>query len=53
MFLNYIALSIDTEGDFLRLMRRAQNEVELFSICDRFLLVDVTQTLALAPVLNV
>ncbi len=36
MFLNYIALSIDTEGDFLRLMRRAQNEVELFSICDRF-----------------
>lgn len=40
MFLNYIALSIDTEGDFLRLMRRAQNEVELFSICDRFLLVD-------------
>jgi nifR3 family TIM-barrel protein len=28
MFLNYIALSIDTEGDFLRLMRRAQNEVE-------------------------
>ena len=53
MFLNYIALSIDTEGDFLLLMRRAQNEVELFSICDRFLLVDVTQTLALAPVLNV
>ena len=53
MFLNYIALSIDTEGDFLRLMRRAQNEVELFSICDRFLLVDVTQILALAPVLNV
>ena len=53
MFLNSIALSIDTEGDFLRLMRRAQNEVELFSICDRFLLVDVTQTLALAPVLNV
>lgn len=53
MFLNYIALSIDTEGDFLRLMRRAQNEVQLFSICDRFLLVDVTQTLALAPVLNV
>jgi nifR3 family TIM-barrel protein len=53
MFLNYIALSIDTEGDFLRLMRRAQNEVELFSICDRFLLVDITKTLALAPVLNV
>lgn len=53
MFLNYIALSIDTEGDFLRLMRRAQNEVELFSICDRFLLVDITKTLALAPILNV
>ncbi|WP_026104315.1 tRNA-dihydrouridine synthase [Anabaena sp. PCC 7108] len=53
MFLNYIALSVDTEGDFLRLMRRVQSEVELFDLCDRFLLVDLTKTLALAPSLIV
>ncbi|MDB9457952.1 tRNA-dihydrouridine synthase family protein, partial [Dolichospermum circinale CS-545/17] len=28
MFLNYIALSVDTDGDFLRMMRQAQTEVE-------------------------
>ncbi|BAY30844.1 dihydrouridine synthase, DuS [Nostoc carneum NIES-2107] len=49
MFLNYIALSVDTEGHFLRLMRQAQTEVELFKICDRFLLSDETKTLALEP----
>lgn len=53
MFLNYIALSVDTEGDFLRLMRRTQTEVELFNLCDRFLLSDMTKTLALAPSLSV
>ena len=53
MFLNYIALSVDTEGDFLRLMRRTQTEVELFNLCDRFLLSDMTKTLALAPCLIV
>ncbi|MDZ8104760.1 MAG: tRNA-dihydrouridine synthase family protein [Nostoc sp. DedQUE12a] len=49
LFLNYIALSVDTQGHFLRLMRQAQTEVELFQICDRFLVADTTQTLALAP----
>jgi len=49
MFLNYIALSVDAEGDFLRLMRRTQTEVELLNLCDRFLLTDLTQTLALVP----
>jgi nifR3 family TIM-barrel protein len=53
MFLNYIALSVDTEGNFLRLMRRAQTEVELFNLCDLFLLADLTKTLALAPSLGV
>ncbi|MBD2293312.1 tRNA-dihydrouridine synthase family protein [Anabaena sphaerica FACHB-251] len=53
MFLNYIALSVDTEGHFLRLMRRAQTEVEMFNLCDRFLLTDLTKTLALAPSLSV
>jgi len=49
MFLNYIALSVDAEGHFLRLMRKTQTEVELFNVCDRFLLADMTKTLALTP----
>ncbi|MBD2566524.1 tRNA dihydrouridine synthase [Anabaena lutea] len=53
MFLNYIALSVDTEGDFLRLMRRVQTEGEMFNLCDRFLLTEGTKTLALAPSLKV
>lgn len=51
MFLNYIALSVDTDGCFLRMMRQAQTEVELFTICDRFLLAE-TKTLALVPSLS-
>jgi tRNA-dihydrouridine synthase len=50
---NYIALSVDTEGHFLRLMRRTQTEVELFNLCDRTLLTDSTKTLALAPSLSI
>jgi tRNA-dihydrouridine synthase len=53
MFLNYIALSVDTEGHFLRLMRQTQTEVELFTLCDHVLLGDPTKTLALAPSLSV
>lgn len=53
MFLNYIALSVDTEGHFLRLMRRVQTEAEMFNLCDRFLLTEGTKTLALAPSLKV
>ncbi len=49
MFLNYIALSVDAEGHFLRLMRQTSTEVEMFNLCDRFLLTDSTKTLALAP----
>jgi tRNA-dihydrouridine synthase len=49
MFLNYIALSVDAEGHFLRLMRQTQTEVELLNLCDRVLLGDLTKTLALAP----
>ncbi|MCE2719823.1 MAG: tRNA-dihydrouridine synthase family protein [Dolichospermum sp.] len=51
MFLNYIALSVDTDGCFLRMMRQAQTEVELLTICDRFLLAE-TKTLALIPSLS-
>ena len=52
-FLNYIALSVDAEGDFLRLMRRTQTEVELLNLCDRVFLTDMTKTLALTPFLGV
>ncbi|MEA5581873.1 tRNA-dihydrouridine synthase family protein [Nodularia harveyana UHCC-0300] len=48
-FLNYIALSVDTDGDFLRRMRHSQTEVELLNLCDRVLLSDLTKTLALTP----
>jgi hypothetical protein len=34
IFLNYIALLVDTEGHFLRLMRKTQTEVELLNLCD-------------------
>ncbi|GAB1538362.1 hypothetical protein NUACC21_10210 [Scytonema sp. NUACC21] len=49
MFLNYIALSVDAQGHFLRLMRQTQTEAELFNVCDRFLVAEGTKTLALAP----
>ena len=48
MYLNYIALLVDTEGHFLRLMRKTQTEVELLKLCDRVLLADSNQNLALA-----
>jgi tRNA-dihydrouridine synthase B len=38
MYLNYIGQGVDPGGLFLREMRRAQTEVELFDCCDRALL---------------
>ncbi|HBE18159.1 MAG TPA: dihydrouridine synthase [Cyanobacteria bacterium UBA11149] len=38
MYLNFIGLSIDTTGNFIKEMRLAQTENELFGICDRYLL---------------
>ena len=38
MYLNYIGQSVDAEGAFLRDMRRAQTEAELFGVCDLYLL---------------
>lgn len=52
MFLNYIALLVDAEGHFLRLMRKTSTEVELFNLCDSVLLSDSTKTFALAPYLG-
>jgi nifR3 family TIM-barrel protein len=51
MFLNYIALSIDAEGHFLKSMRQTQTEAELFELCDRVLL-NQPESFALAPYLG-
>lgn len=36
-FLNFIGLSIDPDGIFLKKMRRAQSLTELFGICDQYM----------------
>jgi tRNA-dihydrouridine synthase B len=38
MYLNYIGQGVDPDGIFLRDMRRAQTEAEVFGVCDRELL---------------
>jgi tRNA-dihydrouridine synthase B len=38
MYLNFIGQSVDAAGVFLRDMRKAQTEAELFGVCDRELL---------------
>ena len=48
MYLNYIALLVDSEGNFLRLMRKTKTEVELLRLCDNILL-NSNKYLALAP----
>jgi tRNA-dihydrouridine synthase B len=37
-YLNFVGQSVDADGAFLRDMRRAESEQELFGICDRHLL---------------
>ncbi len=37
-FLNFVALGVDAEGQFLYQIRRARTEAEFFSICDKFLI---------------
>ena len=39
-YLNFVGQSVDPAGAFLHDMRRAETEMELFSICDRHLLSD-------------
>ncbi|BAY80791.1 dihydrouridine synthase, DuS [Calothrix parasitica NIES-267] len=48
MYLNYIALFVDAEGNFLRLMRKTKTELELLKLCDSVLL-NGNKNLALAP----
>lgn len=51
MYLNYIALLVDTNGNFLRMMRQTQTELELLNLCDR-VFADSDKHLALAPYLS-
>jgi tRNA-dihydrouridine synthase len=49
MYLNYIALSVDANGHFLRQMRQSSTEAELFNLCDRVLLADQHENFSPAP----
>jgi tRNA-dihydrouridine synthase B len=52
MYLNFIGQSIDPAGLFLRDMRKAQTESELFGICDRELLSHPDRVFAPEPYLG-
>jgi tRNA-dihydrouridine synthase len=39
-YLNFVGQSVDPNGAFLHDMRRAQTELELFTVCDRHLLAE-------------
>jgi tRNA-dihydrouridine synthase len=49
MYLNYIAQGVDAAGSFLKNMRLAQTEAELFGVCDYYLLSNPAQEFALEP----
>lgn len=48
-YLNFVGQSVDPDGAFLRDMRRAQDEAELFRICDRHLLAEPDREFAPEP----
>jgi tRNA-dihydrouridine synthase B len=48
-YLNFIGESVDAAGAFLRDMRLTRTEVELFEICDRYLLSEPNREFALEP----
>lgn len=48
-YLNFIGESVDAAGAFLRAMRLTRTEVELFEICDRYLLSEPNREFALEP----
>jgi tRNA-dihydrouridine synthase B len=49
MYLNYIGQGVDPGGVFLRDMRKAQTEAELFGVCDRQLLTYPDRLFAASP----
>lgn len=48
-YLNFVGQSVDPSGAFLHDMRRAQDEAELFAICDRHLMTDPTRAFSAEP----
>jgi tRNA-dihydrouridine synthase B len=48
-YLNFIGQGVDPEGKFLFEMRRARTEVELFGVCDRYLLSSPDRPFAVEP----
>ena len=48
-YLNFVGQSVDPTGAFLHDMRRAETELELFSICDRHLLAEPQHEFAPEP----
>jgi tRNA-dihydrouridine synthase len=48
-YLNFVGQSVDPAGAFLHDMRRAQTGAELFSVCDRHLLIDPARPFPLEP----
>jgi len=48
-YLNFIAQSVDPESRFLRAMRHARTEAELFAVCDEHLLRDPSIPFAAEP----
>ena len=48
-YLNFVGQSVDAEGAFLREMRRAESEFELFSLCDRHLLAEPGREFSVEP----
>jgi tRNA-dihydrouridine synthase B len=52
MYLNYIGQGVDAGGVFLRDMRKAQTEAELFGVCDRELLAHPQRLFATEPYLG-
>jgi tRNA-dihydrouridine synthase len=49
MYLNFIGPGVDAAGGFLREMRQARTEAELWGVCDRYLLGDSEAKFALEP----
>ncbi|MEO7600513.1 MAG: tRNA-dihydrouridine synthase family protein [Opitutus sp.] len=48
-YLNFVGQSVDASGAFLHDMRRTETEVELFTVCDRHLLVAPAREFADEP----
>ncbi|HEY9860922.1 MAG TPA: tRNA-dihydrouridine synthase family protein [Candidatus Obscuribacterales bacterium] len=49
MYLNFIGLSVDAAGGFLKETRQARTEAELFGACDRYLLREPEAEFAAEP----